>query len=178
VYLNGEFENFVLWSGSLLKPAIDLMVGQMLPGDANYNFQGVIDEITIHDYALTSPQVKGLCQVVSSVSVADASPVPSSTALTGIYPNPFNAGAQIQFDVAADDAQGRIRPSEEIGGYRQVSVRVYDMLGRTVGTLVEAPLRPGRYSAWFDGSRVASGVYWCRLTAGAHTVVGKMMLLR
>jgi len=178
VYLNGEFENFVPWSGTLLKPAIDLMVGQMLPGDANYNFQGVIDEITLHDYALTSPQVKSLCQVVSSVSGGDASPVPYSTALTGIFPNPFNAGAQIQFVIAADDDQSRIRPSGEIGGYRQVSVRVYDILGRTVETLVEAPLRPGRYSAWFDGSRVASGVYWCRLTAGAHTVVGKMLLLR
>ena len=178
VYLNGGFENFVPWSGTLLKPAIDLMVGQMLPGDASYNFQGVIDEITIHNYALTSPQVKSLCQVVSSVSGGDVSAVPSSTSLTGIYPNPFNAGAQIEFDIAADDDRRRGLSSGEIGGHRQVSVRIYDMLGRIVQTVMETPLLPGHYSAWFDGSRVASGVYVCRLTAGAHTDVGKMLLLR
>jgi hypothetical protein len=178
VYLNGVFENFVSWSGTLLKPAIDLMVGQMLPGDANYNFQGVIDDITIYNYALTPPQVQTLCQVVSSVSAADEPPVPSATALTGVYPNPFNSGAQIQFEIATGDDRAQIAASGEKYTVLPVTVRVYDMLGRTVETLVERSLLPGRYSTWFDGRRVASGVYFCRLTAGTQTDVARMLLLR
>ncbi|MCC6398458.1 MAG: hypothetical protein IT282_15695 [Bacteroidetes bacterium] len=178
VYLNGEFESFVPWSGTLLTPAIDLMVGQMLPGDANYNFQGVVDDITIHNFALTSPQVQSLYQVVSSVSPAGNWSAPSATALTGVYPNPFNSGAQIRFEIASGDARGAGVSPEQGNSPVPVTVRVYDMLGRAIATLVESPLLPGRYSAWFDGSHAASGVYFCRLVAGPHAGVARMLLLR
>ena len=178
MYLNGEFESFAPWLGTLLKPAIDLMVGQMLPGDANYNFQGVVDDITIHNFALTSPQVQSLYQAVTSVPATGVSSAPTATALTGIYPNPFNSGAQIRFEIAPGEARGAGVASAGRDGAIPVTVRVYDMLGRSVATLVESPLLPGRYSAWFDGSRAASGVYFCRLSTGTRTEVARMLLLR
>ena len=65
------------------------------------------------------------------------------------YPNPFNPTTKIGFQVT---------------GYGLVSLKVYDVLGREVATLVNEELSPGRYERTFDGSTMASGIYWYRLS--------------
>ena len=96
------------------------------------------------------------------------------TALVGVYPNPFNPSAVIEFTVGTATGVG--------SGTRQhpqdVRVAVYDVLGREVAMLVNGPLVPGRYTVSFDGRAAASGVYFCRFTAGEHTASARMLLIR
>ncbi len=178
IYVNGILERFAPWSGTLLKPPIDLMVGQMLPGDANYNFPGVIDDISVYDYGMNPPQVHSLWQVVTGVFGPGDSKDPVVTALTGVFPNPFNPVTEIHFDIGTGDAAMHGGSTAGAGGYVQVDLRVYDILGREVATLVDGPLPAGHHTAWFDGRSMASGVYYCRLAAGAHTDVVRILLLR
>jgi hypothetical protein len=53
-----------------------------------------------------------------------------------------------------------------VSGARDISLIVYDVLGRQVTTLVNEPKAPGSYEAHFDGSKMASGVYIYRMIAG------------
>ena len=60
----------------------------------------------------------------------------------------------------------------------QVTLKVYDLLGREVRTLVNHFQRIGRYSVMFDASRLASGVYVCSLTSGSHAAAKRMVLMK
>ena len=55
---------------------------------------------------------------------------------------------------------------------------VYDVLGRQVATLVNEVKAPGSYEVRFDGSGLASGVYICRMTAGAFVQSRTMLLVK
>jgi hypothetical protein len=57
-------------------------------------------------------------------------------------------------------------------------VKVYDVLGREVATLVNEVKEPGTYTVKFDGSNLASGVYFYRLLAGTYVETRKLLLLR
>ncbi len=79
------------------------------------------------------------------------------------YPNPFNPTTVIDYTI----------PKES-----HVMLKIYDVLGQEVETLVNEEQNVGRYQVQFDGSRVASGVYFYRLVAGNHVVTKKMLLLK
>ncbi|HET55467.1 MAG TPA: T9SS type A sorting domain-containing protein, partial [Ignavibacteria bacterium] len=64
------------------------------------------------------------------------------------------------------------------GGLTNVSLIVYDILGRKVTTLVNEPKAPGNYEITFNASQLASGVYFYRLTSGSFVQTKKMILLR
>jgi hypothetical protein len=70
------------------------------------------------------------------------------------YPNPFNPTTKIKFEV----------PLSKGGLMGIVSMRVYDILGKEIETLVNEKLQPGTYEVSFDGSNLNSGVYFCTLT--------------
>jgi hypothetical protein len=55
---------------------------------------------------------------------------------------------------------------------------VYDLLGREVAVLVDEQKMPGTYEVQFDGSRLASGVYFYRLEAGAFVQTRKLTILK
>ena len=55
---------------------------------------------------------------------------------------------------------------------------VYDLLGREMTTLVNETKAPGSYEVSFDGSGLASGIYYCRLTAGSLIQTKAMMLVK
>ncbi len=84
------------------------------------------------------------------------------------YPNPFNATTTIRFQITNTNS------SKD----QFVSLRVFDVLGRVVTTLVETLLPPGTYNLNLDGSNLASGVYVYRLTVGEFNASKKLMLLR
>jgi hypothetical protein len=90
------------------------------------------------------------------------------------YPNPFNPATSIAFSIGADD----------VGGARTVPVNlsVYDVTGKRVAVLVDRAMEAGTYSfVWMGeggGRKLASGVYFARLTVGRETFTGKMVLLR
>ncbi len=88
---------------------------------------------------------------------------PKSFVLCQNYPNPFNPTTNIRFQMAEP-------------GF--VTLEVYDVLGRKVTTLVHQKEAPGNYSVTFDGSRLASGVYFYRLVAGNYSETKKLMVVK
>ena len=60
----------------------------------------------------------------------------------------------------------------------RVTLKVHDILGRDVATLVNEVQNPGKYEVDFEGSRLPSGVCFYRLTAGRFTEVKKLMLIK
>jgi hypothetical protein len=89
--------------------------------------------------------------------------VPQVFALQQNYPNPFNPTTKIAFSV----------PSQ-----MKVELVVYNVLGQKVATLVNETLSAGGHEVPFDASRLASGMYLYRITAGQFMSVKKMMLLK
>ena len=77
------------------------------------------------------------------------------------YPNPFNPSTTITFSI----------PTSEF-----VTLKVYDVLGREVATLVNENLSAGSYSYNFDASNLTSGVYFYKLQAGKYSETKKMIL--
>jgi hypothetical protein len=97
-----------------------------------------------------------------STAVEPGSPVvPERFALEQNYPNPFNPTTVVsgQWPVAS-----------------RVKLVVYDLLGRQVAVLADGQYPAGQFEFKFDGSRLASGVYFCRLTAGSYMSTMKMVL--
>jgi hypothetical protein len=98
-----------------------------------------------------------------------------SFSLAQNYPNPFNAGSIIGY-VVPGTVSGSASPSG-------VTLTVFDVLGRKVETLVDAPRGPGEYFVRFNGLGRASGVYFYRLEVrspggGSTTAVRKMIFIK
>ncbi len=89
--------------------------------------------------------------------------LPQSIKLFDCYPNPFNATTEIRFDVPKST---------------QVSLRVYDMLGRKVAELVNDRVATGTHRVSFDGGKIATGVYIVKLEADGKLAVKKLVLLK
>ncbi len=87
---------------------------------------------------------------------------PDKFSLHQNYPNPFNNVSKIKFEVA--------RLSD-------VSVVVYDILGKEVSSLVNEKLKPGTYETFFNGSGLSSGIYFCRLIVSSEQKDFKKMVL-
>ena len=90
-------------------------------------------------------------------------PVPYKFELAQNYPNPFNPSTTIKFSI----------PSES-----HVILKIYDMLGREVRTLLNEEKAPGNYSVNFIAGNLPSGVYLYKLTAGNYTDVKKLILIK
>lgn len=99
----------------------------------------------------------------STVTAVTAAPLPLRFGLEQNYPNPFNPRTSIGYQLASAG---------------KVSLRVYDVLGREVATLVNEAQGAGRHAVEFDGSRLPSGVYFYRMTAGQFTEVKKLMMIK
>jgi hypothetical protein len=91
------------------------------------------------------------------------SEIPERFKLSQNYPNPFNPVTKINFDIVTP-------------GF--VSLKVFDILGNEVVTLINENLLPGSYKTEFDGSNFASGMYFYKITAGSYSVVRKMILIK
>jgi len=89
--------------------------------------------------------------------------VPLEFELSQNYPNPFNPSTSIRFSVANSGL---------------VQLKVYDILGKEVTTLVNEQREAGRYEVQFDGSKYSSGVYFYEIKAGDFTAVKKLMLMK
>lgn len=97
--------------------------------------------------------------------------LPSSFALYQNYPNPFNGVSNFEFALPALGQGG-------ISEMSRVTLKVYDVLGREVATLVDGERLPGRYSIRWDATGLSNGMYLYCLTAGKNASVKKMMLLQ
>ena len=88
---------------------------------------------------------------------------PYSFSLSQNYPNPFNPSTVIKYTVSKAD---------------NVELKVYDILGKEVATLVNQVQNPGSYSVMFNAANLASGAYFYRIKTGSFTEIKKMMLVK
>jgi hypothetical protein len=100
-------------------------------------------------------------QGVTSVELQDD--VPGEFVLLQNYPNPFNPITNIEYKVVNNES---------------VSLKVYDILGREVTTLVNEEQPAGNYDVTFNASGLSSGVYFYSLKAGNFTETKKMVVLK
>ncbi|MDP4115921.1 MAG: T9SS type A sorting domain-containing protein, partial [Bacteroidota bacterium] len=99
----------------------------------------------------------------SKVVEVNYSNCPKQFSLSQNYPNPFNPSTTIQFSV----------PTECV-----VMLKVYDVLGKEVTTLVNDKMKPGYYKYQWNASGYASGIYFYKITAGSFNAVKKLMLIK
>jgi len=102
-----------------------------------------------------------------SFTIADITPissnVPADYKLYNNYPNPFNPVTNIKFNI------------KKTG---EVNLKVYDITGKLITTLVNQILQPGEYKVDFDGRELASGLYIYRIESGDFKDSKKMMLIK
>jgi len=96
-------------------------------------------------------------------AVHETPPLPNQFALSQNYPNPFNPSTQIRYTVPKSI---------------NLSLKVYDVLGREVITLVDGKIEPGEHAVGWNALKNPSGVYFYRFSAGNFVQTKKMTLVR
>jgi len=101
-------------------------------------------------------------QLITTI-LKEESLVPIKTALQQNYPNPFNPSTNISFTL----------PSQTL-----VSLKVFDLMGREVASIVSEEMSAGNHSKQWNAVNMSSGIYFYRLTAGSFTETKKLVLIR
>lgn len=117
------------------------------------NFEAISSE--------TRSGLAGVNDIISSVKNLEGDYLPQRCILDQNYPNPFNPTTNIKFQITKSN---------------HTTLKVYDLLGKEVATLVNEHLTPGSYETTFDGARLSSGVYFYRLQAGGFVQTKKLVL--
>ncbi len=113
LYLNGVLHSYRTLTGKIRTAALPLLIGQMLPGNTDFNFKGTIDEVKIFDYALTPDAVNLLYESIpTATSVA-----PDQSQPLRLYPNPVRETLRIQLPAFKDNA---------------AEIAIYDLNGRLI----------------------------------------------
>jgi photosystem II stability/assembly factor-like uncharacterized protein len=121
----------------------------------NYNGTFLVGTFGKSIYSVPFNQIIGIKQISSAVS--------DEFKLYQNYPNPFNPSTIIKF---------------QIKDLRFVSLKIFDMLGKEIATLVNEKKTPGVYEVNFDGSNLNSGVYFYQLNAGNFKETKKFLLIK
>jgi hypothetical protein len=100
---------------------------------------------------------------IMTVGVNNEDPLPLNTILYQNYPNPFNPTTTFDFEIALG---------------QRVSLRIFNLLGEEVETLVEEILPPGTHTRSWNAERMPTGMYFTQLRAGSTVVTRKVVLLR
>lgn len=135
-------------------------------GGGTYNGAWGVDPYLPSGNTIISDMATGLyiCKFNPPVtSIEDIKNIPDEFFLEQNFPNPFNPSTKIEYRISN-------------GGF--VSIKVYDVLGNEVATLVNEYKPAGRHEINFDASELHSGVYFARLSAGNQSDIIKMSLLK
>ena len=141
------------------------------------NLPDSLDSLIVINYNLQNKEIScnfvRLFDVITSV-VQTSSNLPEQFMLYQNYPNPFNPTTKIRYSIPA------VRTSfpSTSGGMKFIKLKVYDILGNEITTLVNEEKPTGNYDVEFDGSNLPSGVYFYRLQAGSFIDTKKFILLK
>ncbi len=136
-------------------------------GDISLYFKKPLDETPVgwmRDYVII---VDGRYEQVGAKMLSNKaginSTIPNEFKLYQNYPNPFNPVSTIKYDVPKDS---------------RVKIVVYDLVGREIKTLVNEVKEAGRYNIQFNGSNLASGIYFYKIQAGDYVMTKRMVLIK
>jgi Secretion system C-terminal sorting domain/Cep192 domain 4 len=155
-----------------IPPQDSVMLSVMFKPIADGNFKDKLNIRSVNDTMLIGKQV-WLTDATTPVSVEDRVNLPMQFSLSQNFPNPFNPSTSIQYAISS--------PLRRNGGEASgqfVSLKVYDVLGNEIATLINEELAAGNYEVEFNGSNLPSGVYFYRLQAGSYSSTKKLVLLK
>ena len=132
-----------------------------------YSFKDENPENGNIQYRLKQIDLDGSVHYSDKITI-EVSNIPTEFALSQNYPNPFNPRTTIRYDI----------PDQS-----EVTLNIYDGLGRLVKSLVNEVKEPGKFTVIWNGrnndnASVASGFYICKIKAGNFVAIRKMLLLK
>ncbi|MFH0735273.1 MAG: T9SS type A sorting domain-containing protein [bacterium] len=127
----------------------------------DYSFTEIQNETGVFNYRLKQIDNDGKFQYSNIVEVTIG--IPTQYELKQNYPNPFNPTTKIVYNIPNDGL---------------VTLKVYDILGNEIISLVNENQKAGIYEMNFDGNKLASGIYICKMNSGNYTNSIKMLLLK
>ncbi len=134
------------------------------------SFTGTIQNLPVA--GLAEVETIARITVYQTTGIKNQSVIANNYKLEQNYPNPFNPITKIKFNIAP--------LSRGVGEARGVwtELKIYDITGREIQTLVNENLNAGTYEVTFDGGNYASGVYFYQLRAGDFIVSKKMLMIK
>ncbi len=187
--MSGSFFNnkFICWGTSYSTVFSNLLLTKTIgsPTSSNYGFYwrkaigiGIYYQenwrtiVTAegNKYNLVYAKINGK-EYGTFVGVNEQEIIPSTYSLSQNYPNPFNPTTKIKFSIPAVET----RRGESL---QYVTLKVFDMLGNEIATLVNEEKLPGDYEVTVNGNNLASGVYFYRLTTKDFSLYKKMILIK
>jgi beta-glucosidase-like glycosyl hydrolase len=132
---------------------------------------GIIPQYRIEESYARIIYLKTKYGIITDINELSSTQTPLSFQLYQNYPNPFNPSTKIRYSVPFVETHRYASP-------QNVSLKVYDVLGNEIATLVNEQKAPGNYSVEFDGSKYSSGIYFYRLQSGSFTATKKLILVK
>ncbi len=169
LYVDGELDKEVDADGNPIGYTEDpLLIGAKFENTYRNSWNGLIDDVRIYDYALSPEQIDSLYTMEINTKVTPPWKAASTFQLEQNYPNPFNPATTISYDLKQMDT---------------VTLRIFDMRGTVVNTLVDAQQQAGVYHVSWNGTDqlgnpVSSGVYVYQLESGSQIQQRKMLLVK
>lgn len=161
LYVNANLEGSAPDNTGNISQDEDLYLGVSSDEFDTY-LTGALDDIRIYNYALDHTEIQALYQNETKIIERHGMPVAFQLDLNN-YPNPFNPSTKIYYSL----------PKKV-----EVILSVYNLLGEEVEKLVNDVKFAGEHSISFDASGLSSGIYVCRLQAGADIVTNRMIFLK
>jgi len=163
IYINGQLDAFSSFSGTILASPVNLTIGQDIPGDFNYNFNGVLDDIRIYNYGLPISKIESFYDLPVSVKQDQVPLIPVKSILYANYPNPFNPSTTISFS---------------LNKRSHITLDIYNPIGERVVRLLNEVLSPGSHQVKWNASNLPSGVYIGSLKTDESIFNQKLILLK
>jgi len=122
--------------------------------------------------------VTRLSSYLTPTGIKESEMQPTQFSLSQNFPNPFNPSTNFEFRLPARQTDVGLAGQAGISSFGFVSLKVFDVLGQEVATLVNEVRPAGVYTIRWDASQLPSGVYFYRLRAGNYVETKKMVLAK
>lgn len=124
------------------------------------------DSLNLKFYAVPDSLKDDTTLIASPIGIIQTSEIADEFMLSQNYPNPFNPVTKISFTIPSG-AESEI-----------VTLKIYDVLGTEIQTLVDSRLKPGSYEIEWNAANYSSGIYLYKLSYGSKNLTGKMILAK
>jgi len=166
-----DFSHYLIYKGAIqnFTPSQYTLLANV--AENLYNDEAIVDYRVY--YKIAAVDISGNVSEYSDetsilVGINDENTTITKYALEQNYPNPFNPSTVIRYSI----------PTDVRGEMQEVRLKVYNILGNEVATLVNAQKSAGNYSVNFDASKLSSGIYFYTLSSGKFKETKKMIFIK